>query len=111
MDNNKKYETPEAKEALIDGLSLICQRLNEFYDGKQTSIMPISKLLVTLSLPENKQYNEVKATGYHDYMAKLHAARGLIYVGDLPVSQLKFHIFLRKPIKTIDDLKNMKIHL
>ena len=45
MDNNKKYETPEAKEALIDGLSLICQRLHEFYDGKQTSIMPISKLL------------------------------------------------------------------
>ena len=59
----------------------------------------------------NKQYNEVKATGYHDYMAKLHAARGLIYVGDLPVSQLKFHIFLRKPIKTVDDLKNMKIRV
>ena len=34
MDNSKKYETPEAKEALIDGLSLICQRLHEFYDGK-----------------------------------------------------------------------------
>lgn len=61
MDNNKKYETPEAKEALIDGLSLICQRLHEFYDGKQTSIMPISKLLVTLSLPEYKQYNEVSS--------------------------------------------------
>tara|TARA_S200000501_G_C20277366_1_gene505585 strand:- start:36 stop:323 length:288 start_codon:yes stop_codon:yes gene_type:complete len=61
MDNNKKYETPEAKEALIDGLSLICQRLHEFYDGKKTSIMPISKLLVTLSLPEYKQYNEVSS--------------------------------------------------
>ena len=27
MENNKKYETPEAKEALIDGLSFICQKL------------------------------------------------------------------------------------
>jgi len=59
----------------------------------------------------NKQYNEVKASGYHDYMAKVHAAKGLIFVGDLPVSQLKFHIFLKKPIKTIDGLKNMKIRV
>ncbi len=43
MEDSKKYETPEAQEALIDGLSLICQRLNEFYDGKKTSIMPISQ--------------------------------------------------------------------
>ena len=59
----------------------------------------------------NKAYNDIKSTGYHDYMAKLHAAKGLIYVGELPISQLRFHIFLRKPIKTIDDLKNMKIRV
>lgn len=59
----------------------------------------------------NKQYNEIKATGYLDYMAELHAAKGLVYVGELPVSQLRFHIFLRKPIKTIAELKNMKIRV
>ena len=34
----------------------------------------------------NKQYNAIKSTGYHDYMAKLHAPKGLIYIGELPVS-------------------------
>jgi hypothetical protein len=61
MENSKKFETPEAQEALIDGLSLICQRLHEFYDGKKTSIMPISQLLVTLSLPDSSQADEVSS--------------------------------------------------
>jgi TRAP-type C4-dicarboxylate transport system substrate-binding protein len=59
----------------------------------------------------NKQYAEIKSTGYHDYMTKLHAEKGLVYVGELPVSQLRFHIFLKKPIKTVSDLKNMKIRV
>ena len=59
----------------------------------------------------NKSYQEIKATGYLDYMAKLHAEKGLIYVGELPVSQLRFHLFLRKSITKIADLKNMKIRV
>ena len=59
----------------------------------------------------NKQYDAVKATGYLDYMAKLHAAKGLVYVGELPVSQLRFHIFLRKPITKMADLKGMRIRV
>lgn len=59
----------------------------------------------------NKQYDEIKATGYLDYMAKLHAAKGLVYVGELPVSQLRFHIFLRKPITKMADLKGMRIRV
>ena len=59
----------------------------------------------------NKSYDDIKSSGYLDYMAKLHAAKGLVYIGELPVNQLKFHIFLRKPIKTIDGLKNMKIRV
>jgi hypothetical protein len=61
MENSKQFGTPEAQEALIDGLSLICQRLHEFYDGKKTSIMPISQLLVTLSLPDSSQADEVSS--------------------------------------------------
>lgn len=59
----------------------------------------------------NKSYEEIKATGYLDYMAELHAAKGLIYVGELPVSQLRFHIFLRKSVSKISDLKNLKIRV
>ncbi len=59
----------------------------------------------------NKSYQDIKATGYLDFMAKLHAEKGLIYVGELPVSQLRFHLFLRKSITKIADLKNMKIRV
>ena len=59
----------------------------------------------------NKTYEEIKATGYHDYMAELHAAKGLVYVGEAPVSQLRFHIFLREPIATLADFKNRKIRV
>ena len=59
--NNNKYEIPEAKEALIDGLSFICQKLFMYFDGKKTNLMPISQLLVSLALPESKQYDKVSS--------------------------------------------------
>ena len=59
----------------------------------------------------NKQYEEIKATGYLDYMTELHAAKGLVYIGELPVSQLRFHLFLRKPVARIADLKGVKIRV
>ena len=59
----------------------------------------------------NKSYEEIKGTGYHDYMAELHAAKGLVYVGELPVSQLRFHFFLRSPIKSLAGFRNIKIRV
>ena len=59
----------------------------------------------------NKTYEEIKATGYHGYMAELHAAKGLIYVGELPVTQLRFHFFLRDPIDSLAGFKNRKIRV
>ena len=59
----------------------------------------------------NKTYEEIKPTGYHDYMAELHAAKGLIYVGELPVTQLRFHFFLRDPIDSLAGFKNRKIRV
>ena len=59
----------------------------------------------------NKQYAEIKATGYHDYMTELHKAKGLVYIGELPVSQLRFHIFLKEPIKKLEDFKGLKIRV
>ena len=59
----------------------------------------------------NKPFAEIYSTGYLDYMEKLHAAKGLVYVGELPVSQLRFHIFLKNPIEKLADLKGMKIRV
>ena len=56
MDNKKNNQieiTPE--EALIDGLSFISQRLYGFIDGKRTNIMPISELLLRLTIPNEKK--------------------------------------------------------
>lgn len=59
----------------------------------------------------NKNYGEIKSTKYHATMTALHKAKGLVYVGELPVSDLRFHIFLAKPITKLSDLKNMKIRV
>ena len=50
--NNKFKITPE--EALIDGLSLISQKLHDFIDGKRTNIQPVSELLLRLTIPREK---------------------------------------------------------
>ena len=59
----------------------------------------------------NKTYAERKAAGFHEYFAKLHLPKGLIYVGELPMSNKSFHIFLRNPIKKLDDIKSLKIRV
>jgi TRAP-type C4-dicarboxylate transport system substrate-binding protein len=58
-----------------------------------------------------KNYNEIAATGYYEKMTELHAKRGLIFLGELPSSKGRFHIFLAKPIKTLADLKGRRIRV
>ncbi len=52
-NTNNLEITPE--DALIDGLSFITQKLYRFLDGKRTNIMPISELLLRLTIPSNKK--------------------------------------------------------
>lgn len=52
-NSNNLEITPE--DALIDGLSFITQKLYGFFDGKRTNIMPISELLLRLSIPRHKK--------------------------------------------------------
>ena len=57
--NSKTEITPN--EALIDGLSFITQKLYGFVDGKRTNFMPVSELLVTLALPQDKKENDINS--------------------------------------------------
>ncbi len=59
----------------------------------------------------NKTYDEIKATGYLDYMAELHATKGLVYIGELPVTALRFHVFLRDPIERLADFQGLRIRV
>lgn len=43
------------EDALIDGLSYITQKLYGFFDGKRSNIMPISELLLRLTIPRHKK--------------------------------------------------------
>ena len=53
-DNSNNLEImPE--DALIDGLSYITQKLYGFFDGKRSNIMPISELLLRLTIPRHKK--------------------------------------------------------
>ena len=53
-DNSNNLEImPE--DALIDGLSHITQKLYSFFDGKRSNIMPISELLLRLTIPRHKK--------------------------------------------------------
>ena len=52
-NTNNLEITPE--DALIDGLSFITQKHYGFFDGKRTNIMPISELLLRLTIPSNKK--------------------------------------------------------
>ena len=59
----------------------------------------------------NRQYADIRSSGYLGLMTKLHASKGLVYIGELPVSDLRFHIFLKKPIKSLADLKGLKLRV
>ena len=59
----------------------------------------------------NKPYEEISGSGYLEYMTTLHKEKNLVYVAELPVSDLRFHIYFRTPIKSITDIKNKKIRV
>ena len=59
----------------------------------------------------NKSYEDIRKSGYHAEMERLHKPKGLMYVGELPTHATKFYIFLRKPISKLGELKGLKIRV
>lgn len=58
-----------------------------------------------------KSYEEIKATGYYDRMTKIHADRGLHYLGEIPASDVKFFIFLKEKVAGPEELKSKRIRV
>lgn len=58
-----------------------------------------------------KTYEEIRATGYFDRMTEIHADRGLVYLGEIPATDVKFYIFLKDEVADHTELEGMRIRV
>ena len=58
-----------------------------------------------------KTYEEIAATDYHERMTELHAEKDLIYLGEIPATELNFFIYMGEEISSLDDLKGKRIRV
>lgn len=58
-----------------------------------------------------KTYEEIAATDYHERMTELHAERDLVYLGEIPATELNFFIYMGEEISSLDDLKGKRIRV
>lgn len=58
-----------------------------------------------------KNYAEIAATDYHERMTELHAEKDLIFVGEIPATQLNFQVYMKEEVTGLDDLKGKRIRV
>jgi len=58
-----------------------------------------------------KTYEEIAATEYHERMTELHAEKDLVYLGEIPATELDFYIYMGEEITSLDDLKGKRIRV
>jgi len=58
-----------------------------------------------------KTYSEIAATNYHERMTELHAEKDLIFLGEIPATQLNFVIYMAKEVSGLEDLKGKRIRV
>ena len=58
-----------------------------------------------------KTYEEIAATDYHERMTELHAEKDLVYLGEIPATELNFFIYMGEEISSLDDLKGKRIRV
>jgi len=58
-----------------------------------------------------KTYAEIAATNYHERMTDLHAEKDLIFLGEIPATQLNFVIYMAKEVSGLEDLKGKRIRV
>lgn len=58
-----------------------------------------------------KNYAEIAATDYHERMTELHAEKDLVFLGEIPATQLNFFIYMGEDISSLEDLKGKRIRV
>ena len=58
-----------------------------------------------------KNYDEIAATDYHERMTGLHAEKDLVYLGEIPATELSFFIYMGEEISSLDELKGKRIRV
>ena len=58
-----------------------------------------------------KTYAEIAATNYHARMTELHAEKALIFLGEIPATQLNFVIYMAEEVSSLEDLKGKRIRV
>ena len=58
-----------------------------------------------------KTYNEIAATNYHERMTELHAEKDLVFLGEIPATELNFFIYMGEEIQSLSDLKGKRIRV
>lgn len=58
-----------------------------------------------------KTYDEIAATDYHERMTELHAEKDLVYLGEIPATELSFFIYMGEEISSLDDLQGKRIRV
>jgi len=58
-----------------------------------------------------KDYAEIAETNYHERMTELHAEKDLVFLGEIPASDLNFLIYIGEPVTGLEDLKGKRIRV
>lgn len=58
-----------------------------------------------------KNYAEIASTDYHERMTELHAEKDLIFLGEIPATELDFFIYMGEQVSSLDDLKGKRIRV
>lgn len=90
-------------EAVRNGAMDMTFTSPSYYSG----LVPVSSTM-NLSF---KTYNEIRSTGYYERMTELHAEQGLVFLGEVPATDLAFHVFLNTPVETLTDLGGLRIRV
>ncbi|SFU21110.1 TRAP transporter substrate-binding protein DctP [Sedimentitalea nanhaiensis] len=58
-----------------------------------------------------KRYDEINQTGYYERMTEIHAEKDLVFLGEVPATDLSFLLYLNAPITSLDDLKGKRVRV
>jgi TRAP-type C4-dicarboxylate transport system substrate-binding protein len=58
-----------------------------------------------------KRYAEIAETDYHERMTELHAEKGLVFLGEIPATDLNFLMYMGDEITSLEDIRGKRIRV